>query len=210
MFIELVDALRCPVPHEESWLVAASTRMEARHIVEGTLGCPVCAAEYPIHDGVVNFRRAGGQPIPTRLPADAEVAMRLAALLDLSDSQGFGVLLGEWGAHAQQLASIVELPLVLIDPPADVVGSPGISVLRCDGDVPLAAGAARAMAIDVAGAARVASAVRATRAKGRVLAPVTVALPAEVQELARDEVVWVGERAARASPMVTLHVRRSS
>jgi hypothetical protein len=37
MFIELVDALRCPVPHEESWLVASADRMEARHIVDGTL-----------------------------------------------------------------------------------------------------------------------------------------------------------------------------
>ena len=148
MFIELVDALRCPVPHEESWLVAAAMRMEARHIVEGTLGCPVCAAEYAIHDGVVDFRRAGSQSVPPSSPGDAEQAMRLAALLDLSDAQGFAVLLGEWGAHAQQLASIVELPIMLIDPPADVVGAPGISVLRSDGDLPLAAGAARAMAID--------------------------------------------------------------
>ena len=45
MFIELVDALRCPVAHAESWLVAAAIRMEARHIVDGTLGCPVCSAE---------------------------------------------------------------------------------------------------------------------------------------------------------------------
>ena len=210
MFIELVDALRCPVPHEECWLVAAAMRMEARHIVEGTLGCPVCAAEYAIHDGVVDFRRAGSQSVATSSPGDAEQAMRLAALLDLSDAQGFAVLLGEWGAHAQQLASIVELPIMLIDPPADVVGAPGISVLRCDGELPLAAGAARAMAIDGAAAARVASAVRATRAKGRVLAPVAVALPEEVHELARDETIWVGERSAIASPLVRLHVRRST
>jgi uncharacterized protein YbaR (Trm112 family) len=210
VFIELVDALRCPVPHEESWLVAAAQRMEARHIVEGVLGCPVCAAEYAIHDGVVDLRRAEGQSIPPSLPGDAEQAMRLAALLDLSDAQGFAVLLGDWGAHAQQLASIVELPIMLIDPPADVVGSPGISVLRSDGELPLAAGVARAMAIDGVGSARVASAVRATRAKGRVLAPVAVPLPVEVQELARDATLWVGERSPLTSPIVTLHVRRSS
>src|SRR6476661_547648 len=115
MFIELVDALRCPVPHEESWLVAAATRTEARHIVEGTLGCPVCAAEYDIRDGVVDLRRTGREPVPPSSPGDAEQAMRLAALLDLSDSQGFAVLLGGWGAHAQQLASIVDLPIMLID-----------------------------------------------------------------------------------------------
>jgi uncharacterized protein YbaR (Trm112 family) len=210
MFIELVDALRCPVPHEESWLVAAAVRMEARHIVEGTLGCPVCSAEYPIRDGVVDFRRAGGSIEAASMAADAEQAVRLAALLNLADAQGFAVLLGAWGSHAHQLASIVETPLVLVDPPTDVVGAPGVSVLRCDGDVPLAMGAARAMAIDDGSASRVASAVRATRAKGRVVAPVSVPVPEDVTELARDETMWVGERSALESALITLHVRRST
>jgi len=119
------------------------------------------------------------------------------------------VLLGAWGAHAHQLASIVETPLVLVDPPAGIVGAPGVSVLRCDGELPLAVGAARAMAIDDGSAARVSSAVRATRAKGRVVAPVSVTVPEDVTELARDETMWVGERGAPTSPLVTLHVRRS-
>src|SRR4051812_37196810 len=121
MFIELVDALRCPVPHEESWLVAAATRMEARHIVDGTLGCPVCSAEYPIRNGVVDFRRGGGV-VAAPVASSAEQAMRMAALLDLADAQGFAVLLGEWGAHAHELASIVETPLVVIDPPPGIMG----------------------------------------------------------------------------------------
>jgi hypothetical protein len=184
--------------------------MEARHIVEGTLGCPVCSAEYPIRDGVVDFRRAGGAVEAASVAADAEQAVRLAALLNLTDAQGFAVLLGAWGAHAQELASIIETPLVLVDPPADVVGAPGVSVLRCDGEVPLAVGAARAMAIDDGRATRVASAVRATRAKGRVLAPVAVPVPEDVTELARDATMWVGERSALESPLITLHVRRST
>lgn len=208
MFIELVDALRCPVPHEESWLVAASVQMQARHFVEGTLGCPVCGANYPIHDGVVDFRR-GAAPLPARQPrGDAERAMRLAALLGLDDAQGFAVLLGQWGADAAALATLVELPLLLVDPPDGVTGETGISVIRCDGPLPLAAGAARAMAIDVGDAARVASAVRATRARGRILAPAALEVPNEVRELARDQTLWVGEREHAASPLITLHVRR--
>lgn len=209
MFIELVDALRCPVPHEESWLVAAAVRMEARHIVEGTLGCPVCSAEYPIRNGVVDFRRAGGAIVSPHVAGDADQAMRMAALLNLADSQGFAVLLGSWGALAHELASVVELPLVLVDPPSGIVGAPGLSVIRCDREVPLAVGAARAVAIDDGSAARVASAVRATRAKGRIVAPIAVPVPSDVKELARDETMWVGERAAPSSPLVTLHVRRS-
>jgi uncharacterized protein YbaR (Trm112 family) len=208
MFIELVDALRCPVPHEESWLVAAATRMEARHFVEGTLGCPVCGAEYPIRDGVVDFRRHGGA-LPPRLPSgDAERAMRLAALLGLSDAQGFAVLVGEWGADAAALATLVELPLLLVDPPEGVTGEAGISVVRSDGLMPLAPGAARAMAVDAGDAARVASAVRATRPNGRIVAPAAVDVPSDVRELARDGAMWVGERESAASPLITLHVRR--
>jgi uncharacterized protein YbaR (Trm112 family) len=215
MFIELVDALRCPVPHEESWLVASATRMEARHIVDGLLGCPVCQAQYPIRNGVADFRRsesrldspATGSP-PGTPRGNAASAMRLAAFLGLSDALGFAVLLDEWGAEASALRELVETPLLLVDPPPGTEGEPGVSVVLSDGVPPLAAGAARATAIATSSAERVAAAVRITRAGGRVVAPATVALPAGVRELARDETLWVGEKETAVSPLVTLHVRR--
>ena len=208
MFIELIDTLRCPVPHEESWLVAAATRVDARHIVDGTLGCPVCKAEYPIRNGVADFRCGGGAPLPAPSAPDAELAMRVAAMLDLADAQGFAVLLGAWGSQAAELSGIADTPLMLVDPPEGIVGAPGLSVVRCDGAIPLAAGAARAVAIDAGEPARIASAVRVARTRGRILAPVSVALPDGVRELARDALVWVGERETMTSPLVTLHVRR--
>jgi uncharacterized protein YbaR (Trm112 family) len=210
MFIELVDALRCPVPHEESWLVASADRMEARHIVEGTLGCPVCRAEYPIRRGVVDFRRAASRALPPRTPADPEQAMRLAAFLHLADGTGFAVLVGARAAHAALVRAQVETPLVLVDPPEEVEGEPGISVLRCDGELPLAIGTARGVAIDGGSPERVASAVRATRVSGRVVAPASTPLPEGVRELARDDTDWVAEREPVASPVITLHVRRGA
>jgi len=45
MFSELVDVLRCPRPHEESWLVLAAHRLDGRDIMAGVLGCPVCHAD---------------------------------------------------------------------------------------------------------------------------------------------------------------------
>ena len=210
MFIELVDALRCPVPHEESWLVASATRMEARHIVEGALGCPVCHAEYPIRRGVVDFRRVPSPPVnaaatPTRNPAEA---MRLAAFLGLGDAGGFAVLLDAWGAQAAALRELVETPLILVDPPTGTEGEPGLSVLLSDGPIPLAAGAARGTAIHVDAPARVTEALRVTRAGGRLVAAAGVGLPDGVRELARDDALWVGEKEAERSPLVTLHVRR--
>lgn len=214
MFIDLVETLRCPTPHEESWLVLAAGRIVARHVVEGTLGCPACTAEFPIHNGVVDFRRDASPSATPSRPADAEQAIRLAAFLGLDDALGFALLMGDWGAHALELRGIVECPLVLCDPPADVEAAPGLSILRTDGPVPLAAGSARATALDATGAshaqqdARIASAVRATRVKGRVVARVNVPLPEGVHELARDDRDWVAEREPAASPIVTLNRRR--
>ncbi|HEY2065153.1 MAG TPA: hypothetical protein VGG84_04285 [Gemmatimonadaceae bacterium] len=210
MFIELVDALRCPNAHDESWLVAAARRMEARHIVEGTLGCPVCAAEYPIHHGVADFRRAPAPVAAARTDpgSDPDAAARLAAFLDLTDASGFAVLLGEWGVHATAVETLTQTPLLLVNPPAEIEGSPGISVLRCDDVLPLAAAASRGTALDDASPVLVHAAVRATRAGGRVAASVAVPVPDGVRELVRDEAWWVGEREQAPLPLLSLHVRR--
>ncbi len=209
MFIELVELLRCPVPHEDSWLVGAATRTEFRHIVEGTLGCPVCRAQYPVRRGVADFRRTT-TGVPTReiMPDETE-AIRLAAFLDLTDRAGVAVLLGEWSAHAPVLRGLVETPLLLVDPADGLEGEPGISVIRCDGELPLAAGSARGVVLDFGSDARIASAVRATRPRGRIIAPAALPLPSGAIELARDERVWVAEREAAASPPVALQSRRA-
>ena len=55
MFIELVDSLRCIVPHDDTWLVASVGRMDGRHVIDGTLGCPVCHRQFPIRDGAAWF-----------------------------------------------------------------------------------------------------------------------------------------------------------
>ena len=38
MFIEIVEAFRCPRPHELMWLVASADRLEDRDILAGELG----------------------------------------------------------------------------------------------------------------------------------------------------------------------------
>ncbi|HKP16177.1 MAG TPA: Trm112 family protein [Gemmatimonadaceae bacterium] len=216
MFIELVDALRCPRAHAESWLVLATSRINARHIQEGALGCPVCRAEYPIRDGIVDLRldrtvaptaRAGqgvDAPLITRVPAD-----HLAAMLSLGDALGFAVLIGAWGRHAAALLDLANVPpLLLVDPPADVEMVPGMSGVLADAVLPLAVGSARAVAADDDGTLRLESAVQTTRAGGRVVAPAHALVPDGVRELVRDEHVWVGEREALPSAFVRLHVRR--
>lgn len=217
MFIELVDALRCPHPHEESWLVLAAARLEARHVQEGTLGCPVCHAQYPIRDGIVDLRPGGGERPAAgardRL-ADPQLveqvpAFALAAMLNLADALGFAVLVGEWGRHAHALLDLEHVPpLLLVDPPDGVEIVPGLSGVLAGASLPLASGAARAVAVDDAEPARLASGAQATRAGGRIVAPARAAVPDGVRELVRDEHVWVGEREAPPAPLLRLHVRR--
>src|SRR5919204_229605 len=74
-------------------------RMEGRDVVEGTLGCPICHEEYRIVGGVAHFDRGAAGNTPGLL-ADESEAMRLAALLDLTDARGYAILVGETGVHA--------------------------------------------------------------------------------------------------------------
>jgi len=210
MFVEIVDALRCPREHEESWLVLAARRTEDRHVLEGTLGCPVCRAEYPIHGGVADFtdattsQHSEAGASPTLPPAD-----HLAAMLNLGDALGFAVLIGAWGTRAHELVELLDTPpLLLVEPPAGVVMGHGLSGIRAGVKLPLATGAARAVATDALDLERVAEAARIARVGGRLVAPAAAPVPEGVRELVRDESVWVGERQALASAPVTLHVRR--
>src|SRR4051812_31652364 len=115
MFIPLIDTLRCPNLHEETWLVASIDRAEERDMREGVLGCPQCLAEYPVRDGVVYF-----DPTISRgafIAPDELQATRIAAALDLTETRMTAVLHGAWGAHAQLVRGMSPAQLLLVNPP---------------------------------------------------------------------------------------------
>ena len=132
MFIELVDALRCLRPHEESWLVAAVERFEGRYIERGSLGCPICRAEYRIEHGAADFRAGdagdvgdvGGVGDAGDVGDVGEVGdegpiddvLRVRALLDLSEPGGTIVLAGRSAALAAALEDEVDVNLLLLNP----------------------------------------------------------------------------------------------
>jgi hypothetical protein len=92
-------------------------------------------------------------------------------------------------------------PLLLVNPPADVPSAVSAGVLLSRDVVPLAASSARAVALDeLASPSVVQTAVRAVRAGGRVLGPITLELPGGVTELVRDDRIWVGEKTAASDP----------
>jgi uncharacterized protein YbaR (Trm112 family) len=201
MFIELIDVLRCPHAHEESWLVLASRRIDGRDVMEGVLGCPVCEAEYPIADGIVQFASASRSNAVVQ-PSAEEEALRLAALLDLAAPGGYAVIAGTPGKNAPHLRALTDVPILLVNPPRGTEMGNGVSGMTIESDwatLPLAPSSARAIALDDSTTpAQLHAALRVVRPSGRVLAPIGLSVPDGVSELARDARQWLVER--RAAP----------
>ena len=125
MFLPLVDSLRCPRVHEESWLVASIDRADERDIVEGTLGCPVCLSEYPIREGIVYFTDNPSRA-EFRAPSEDEATL-LAAALDLTEARMTAALHGEWGANAPIIRGLSPSQLLLVNPPVGIASGLGTS-----------------------------------------------------------------------------------
>lgn len=211
MFIPLVDVLRCVNPHAETWLVASIERADDRFILEGTLGCPTCLAEYPIRDGVVYFTEVRPKT-PVVLPDESE-AMRLAAALDLTEPRMTALLHGTWGAHAQLVRGLSPAQLILLNPPTGTTGGDGISVIVSE-TVPLAQQSVDAIAVDnsFGQLASGGSTLPALKRGGRVLAPVSTPMPDGFNELARDGEVWVArvdDREIVSAPILPTRRARS-
>jgi uncharacterized protein YbaR (Trm112 family) len=191
MFIPLVDSLRCPNAHPETWLVASIDRAEERDIKEGMLGCPQCLAEYPVREGIVHF----GPDIAREpfQPPDENEAVRVAAALELTDPRMTAVLHGAWGAHAMLIRSMTPVSLLLINPPEGVESGDGISIVLAN-SAPLAVASMDGAAVGaVASTALVATLCASLRGGRRMLGPLAVTRPAFLLELARDAEIWVAQ-----------------
>lgn len=199
MFIELVEVLRCIHQHDESWLVASIDEMRGRSIRKGTLGCPVCGAQYPVDGGVASF--CGAEPINdkvTSLAGDespAEIAVSAGGLLGLEDASGVVILAGRWALGAAALSEMAEVRIVAINAPDGVEESPSIARVNVAGALPVGPGSCAGVALDDFCAAREASAaLRAVRPGGRVIGPKGVRPPSGLIVLVQDERWWVAER----------------
>ena len=202
MFIEVVDAFRCPRPHELQWLVASADRLEDRDILTGELGCPVCGARYPIVDGIADFRSAGARtPVPVApaaMPSErSDRAIRAAALLGLTEPGGVVVLAGGWGDAAHDVSALIDgIHVLAVDPLGAVSSGFGVSVARAPDILPMRPESIRAIALDDAHAdpSFLESSVAALRPSGRLLVPARAPIPAGIVERARDAHDWLGEK----------------
>ena len=240
MFLELAEVLDCPDCRASAGLVAFVDRAESRRVVEGRLGCPLCEIEVPIRRGTMRFdlsdtaRRATQGAGTARPPATApeaipdpagsdgeaapeaatEGALRLAALLGVSDRAGMVVLLGpRLAAHAPPIARLGDRLEVLVwlpdpagrsPPPAVAVEDLAAGVDPLLGAAPLRwpvrSGALHGIALAAPIALPLSEITRCARPGGRLV--VETPTPEDLDslaasgfaEVASDATVWVGER----------------
>lgn len=203
---DLLDALRCPGTHDESWLVAMVLKAEGPVLLEAELACPVCAAEYRITNGVARF--AEERPPVDDGPYTSDMVLRLAALLGVAESQLPVALVGRYAAASGVLASFVAAPQLLVNS-GPAIPAPGVSRIVVADRLPLGVETLAAIAVDAAHAspALLESAARALRLGGRLVAPADAPIPAGMRELARDDSEWVAETTVRASGLIELRRR---
>ncbi|MBC7842729.1 MAG: hypothetical protein H7099_10470 [Gemmatimonadaceae bacterium] len=207
MFTELIDTLRCPNAHEDSWLVATSTRTQSRHIMEGRLGCPVCSATFEITDGEVLFASPGA--LRTTRVLDDEAAFRLAAQLHLVEAPQPILLTGSWSRAVAPLRTLVpNVTMFVGDATSIITLDERVSSLRLPvSGFPLATGALRGIALDAQHISDtfIAASARVLRTGGRLVAPASLTLHDTIwRTLAHDADVVVAERLPTSSAPIQL------
>jgi uncharacterized protein YbaR (Trm112 family) len=195
MYIEMIDLLRCPRDHEETWLVAAFTKMEARFVIEGKLGCPVCSASYSIEKGIADLResisprsrdRSQGESV------DADLAMRIAAMLGLTRPNTLVSISGGEAALATVISELTECRVVALDPPVALCDTDKVARVLAGSRIPLASSSLDGLLV-TGTADRLSDASRVLKPGGRLVTGTNAPLPAGFRELARDDLYVVAE-----------------
>jgi len=206
VFIEMLDLLRCINSHEDTWLVASLKAISNRIVLDGTLGCPVCHAEYPIRGGVADFRQGeGARPLPEHVPLSfsrEELAIRMGAFLNATEPGATLVLGGSWAEAAQEVSVMTETRVLALNPGSAVEESETVGLLRVSREIPLAAASVLGVALDETFPPEILpSAIKVVRPGGRIVGPKSITPPSDLAILARDERLWVGAKAEEMIPL---------
>lgn len=220
MFLELTEALDCPECQSGFGLVAFVDEAHDRRVATGWLGCPMCEIEIPIEDGTIHFIPSSDEPAPAGSedsgdglsdfnPAE-DIAVRLAALLGLSEQRGIMVLLGpglaDYALPVVRFGERVEVVAWVEGPSSSPLSldelAEGINPMRSapDRPWPIRMGSLHGLALQGPAVAQLEEATRCVRAGGRVvvLDPTADDFAAfaagPFEELARDDSTWVGRR----------------
>jgi len=173
----------------------------------GTLGCPICSAQYPIVDGVADFSGGvGSAPCDQSRSAAShsreELATRIGAFLDVTEPGAVVVLGGVWAYAAEELSNLTEVKVLALNPETGVRENPSVGLLRVATEIPLSADSCLGLAVDRwFNTGIMAAAVRAVRPGGRIVGPAAIAPPPELAILAQDADYWVARKTPSLIPL---------
>lgn len=166
MNLLLTDHLICPRCPAESGLILLAERVQGRRVQEGRLGCPACRAQYVVSDGVADFAdREGARE------DEAADALKLAALLGITEGPAMLLLLGGYEEVAPVLAGMVQNVEVVVANASPKRGAEAsaVSVLRIADQLPLRAGSMRGVVVAGSALHLVAEAARVCALAARII-----------------------------------------
>jgi uncharacterized protein YbaR (Trm112 family) len=172
MHILLTDVLVCPRCGPSFGLILLADRIEERRVLEGRLGCPNCREQYPIAGGTVDLSAGASMPSHEKENADTgEDAVRIAALLGVTQGPSYVLLIGDAAAHAAGVRdALVDVEVIALSTRAVVeADTHGLSRVVAAA-VPVATGKMSGVALTGARSAELLEeAARAVRPTGRLL-----------------------------------------
>ncbi|HEY2805494.1 MAG TPA: Trm112 family protein [Gemmatimonadales bacterium] len=201
MHLELTEVLRCPRPHEESYIICAPVTLDGRDVVRGGLLCPACRAEFPIIDRVA-WLGIPEQPVAGAIegaPVSALTAEAALTFLDLQGQGGVVVTVGSAGRLVPGLArALPGIGFAAINAPAGVAAEASFSLVHSPAAFPIRRQSVRAAIVgaDAAGGAWLEGAAAAVLAGLRIIVEDEHAEPKGFVELMRGAGVYIGERRA--------------
>lgn len=195
MFIELAEYLKCPVDHEDAFLVLATGAMKGRAIRYGTLGCPVCRGEYLVVQQTVRFGPRPDVPSPARpLPPVDHVH----ALIGLESPGGYVALVGSAALLAPDLAGLIRgVHFICVNPPAEVTPSITRSLVESTATIPMRGSTTRGVVLgeEYATASWLAEGARVLlRGQRVVVCHEDLAPPDGLAAMVSGQGMWVGRK----------------
>jgi uncharacterized protein YbaR (Trm112 family) len=159
MHLLLTDVLTCPRCGPKFGLILLAHDMRDRRVLHGWLGCANCRNKWLVQDGFGEFRAPVGSDVENAedariVEADSEAAVRIAALLGVTEGPAFVLLAGPAARHAAAVAHLVEeLEVIAADPAlATVEETPGVSRIASGERLPFYSAKLRGVWLDGAAA----------------------------------------------------------
>ncbi len=230
MHLHLTDRLTCPRCGPEFGLILLAQEVREKRIIHGEFGCANCRETYPVENGFGDLRvpprallaptEAGGEPggpgsvNPSAEEGESDEALRMAALMGVTEGPGTLLLMGPAARRAGEVARLVggiEVvgmdPVLREDPEAE-----GVSRLVFRPGIPFFSGTLRAVLLSgTVGERELGESARVLAPTGRVVVLGASSKARERLEkdglriILEEDGVLVAERmGVGAEPLVTL------